>query len=105
MGLCPDMPISNHTSILDSRKGKVDVVVFGTDTGFVSKMTDDDVKQAIAISQLQKKAIAAAEAGDRKKAIKLFESIVTKAPFDSISMMSRSSARPARRRHKGCSVP
>jgi tetratricopeptide (TPR) repeat protein len=75
-------------SILDARKGKTKVVEVGTDTGFVSKLSDGDIRQAIEVVRLQKKATAASAAGNHKEAIKRFEAIVAKAPFDSISMMS-----------------
>jgi Flp pilus assembly protein TadD len=55
---------------------------------FLSKLSEDDVKQAFDIVRLGKKALVEANAGNRREAIKLFESILAKAPFDSISMMS-----------------
>ena len=75
-------------SVLDARKGEVRLVDSGTNGRLVAKLSEDDIKQAIQIVRLQKKALAAAEAGNRREAIKLFEAIIAKAPFDSISMMS-----------------
>jgi tetratricopeptide (TPR) repeat protein len=75
-------------SILDARSGKAKVVEIGTDSTFVEKMTDHDIKEAIDLVRLQKKAVAASERGNHREAIQCFESILVKAPFDSISMMS-----------------
>jgi tetratricopeptide (TPR) repeat protein len=75
-------------SVLDARKGKARVVAVGLDTRFVERLTEEDIKTAIDIMRLQKKAIAASEAGRHREAITNFEKIIAKAPFDCISMMS-----------------
>ena len=75
-------------SILDARSGKAKVVEIGTKSAFVEKLTDDDIKEAIGLVRLQKKAVAASERGNHREAIGLFEKILEKAPFDSISLMS-----------------
>jgi tetratricopeptide (TPR) repeat protein len=78
---------SDLQTFYDARKGKVKLQ-YPAGREFLSKMTEDDIKQAIEILRLQKKALAAAEAGNHREAIRQFETIVKKAPFDSISMMS-----------------
>ena len=75
-------------SILDARQGKARVMEVGTDTGFVKKMTDADLRQAIEIVRLQKRAKTAGDTGRHREAIDLYEQIVRKVPFDSIALMS-----------------
>lgn len=72
-------------SILARRKGKAMVLNIDMNVDFVTKMSDDDILEAIELSRLSQKAIRATRP---KEALRLFEQIVAKAPFDSISMMS-----------------
>ncbi len=75
-------------SVLDAKSGRAKVHEIDTGTEYVQKMTDDDIKEAIELARLQRKATAATEAGNHRGAIRIYEQICAKAPFDSISMMS-----------------
>lgn len=72
-------------SILKARKGQLQIVNVDTDAGFVDRMTEDDIMEAIELARLSRKAT---DTTDHREAIRIFEQIVAKAPFDSISMMS-----------------
>jgi hypothetical protein len=50
-------------SILDARQGKAQVIEVGFDNKFVERMTDEDIREAIELTRLQKRALAASEAG------------------------------------------
>jgi tetratricopeptide (TPR) repeat protein len=75
-------------SVLEGRRGKVKVVEHGTDNAFVDKLTEQDIQEAIQIVRLQKKAITASDASNHREAVRLYEQIIAKTPFDSISLMS-----------------
>lgn len=75
-------------SVLDARSGRARVHEIDTETEFVQEMTDDDIEEAMELAGLQQKARAATEAGNHREAIRIYEQICAKAPFDSISMMS-----------------
>lgn len=80
-----DMNTFYLQSVLSSRKGQVQVVNVDMDADFVNKMTDDEILEAIELARLSQKAT---DASDHKEAIRIFEQIIAKAPFDSVSMMS-----------------
>jgi tetratricopeptide (TPR) repeat protein len=72
-------------STLSARRGRVNVVDAGMNSEFVDRMTDQEIMEAIELARLSREAT---DATDHRKAIRIFEQIVAKAPFDSISMMS-----------------
>lgn len=75
-------------SILDSRRGDGVTITLGGQRPFLSRLTDDDIRSAIEIVRLQKKAMAASERDDHGAAAKYYEEICARAPFDAVSLMS-----------------
>ena len=71
-------------SILAARNG-ANIINVAPGAEFVEKMTDDEIRQAIELGALSRKATNTTDDSD---AIRIFEQVIARAPFDSISLMS-----------------
>jgi len=72
-------------SVLSARKGQLKIVNVGVEYPFLDRLSDTEIEEAIGLIRLCQKAT---NASDPKESIRIYEQIIKKAPFDSISMLS-----------------
>lgn len=75
-------------SVLDARRGSGVHVDNDPSTAFVPKLSDGEITQAIALCRLNARAVAVAESGNWREAVRLYQQICAIAPFDPIAWMS-----------------
>jgi len=71
--------------VLSSREAQFTLVDAGMNIEFLEKMSDDEIMAAMELIRLCQKAT---NATDPRESIRIYEKIIAKAPFDSISMLS-----------------
>jgi len=76
---------SSLQMVLSSREAQFTLVDAGMNIKFLEKMSDDEIMAAMELIRLCQKATNAA---DPRESIRIYEKIIAKAPFDSISMLS-----------------
>ncbi len=74
------------SSILSSRKGEpIQVINVGVDYGFLDRLTDSEIEEALRLIELCHQAEIASNPNE---SIRLYQQILSVAPFDSIAMLS-----------------